>query len=289
MLAVAGVANDRSAAELGVSATSVRSWRQRFTDDGLKRFGRVRPGRGAKPSIPPEVMESGEDKKVIAYVVEELLNPGDFIRAVESLTSQPDAESFELIEFKDGRRFERYSIGRQIENMVNVRVWSFRDVTARFVAEAALRESEVRYRLLFEQNAAGVCVTARNGEIADCNSTFALMLGYPRAELIGRNIGDLYERRVERDEIAAMLVDAGSLNGVEIELRRKDVGHVWVLQNLAMVGRGPDAMIHATAVDISDRKRAEEQIEFHAYHDVLTHLPNRRLFTDRLALALNRA
>src|SRR5438045_1450154 len=48
-------------------------------------------------------------------------------------------------------------------------------------------------------------------------------------------------------------------------------------------------MVHATVVDISDRKRAEEQIEFHAYHDVLTHLPNRRLFTDRLALGINRA
>ncbi len=53
-----GSANDRIAAELGVSATSVRSWRRRFTDDGLKRFGRVRPGRGAEPSIRPEVVEA---------------------------------------------------------------------------------------------------------------------------------------------------------------------------------------------------------------------------------------
>ena len=58
LLAADGVANDRIAAELGVSATSVRSWRQRFADDGLKRFGRVRPGRGAKPSIPPEMVEA---------------------------------------------------------------------------------------------------------------------------------------------------------------------------------------------------------------------------------------
>src|SRR5207237_1262943 len=46
--------------------------------------------------------------------------------------------------------------------------------------------------------------------------------------------------------------------------------------------------IHSTVVDISDRKRAEEQIEFHAYHDVLTHLPNRKLFMDRLSQALTR-
>jgi transposase len=58
LMAANGAANDRIAAELAVSATSVRSWRQRFTDDGLKRFGRVRPGRGAKPSIPPEMVEA---------------------------------------------------------------------------------------------------------------------------------------------------------------------------------------------------------------------------------------
>src|SRR5262249_51864905 len=57
------------------------------------------------------------------------------------------------------------------------------------------------------------------------------------------------------------------------------------LQNLTLAG---DA-VHMTVVDISDRKRAEEQIEFHAYHDVLTHLPNRKLFTDRLMQNITRA
>jgi len=47
--------------------------------------------------------------------------------------------------------------------------------------------------------------------------------------------------------------------------------------------------VHTTVVDISDRKRAEEQIEFHAYHDVLTNLPNRKLFTDRLTQSISRA
>jgi diguanylate cyclase (GGDEF)-like protein/PAS domain S-box-containing protein len=239
--------------------------------------------------IPHDIIDTADEQLVRATVIDQLSQPAEYANTIDTLYAQPDAESFELLEFKDGRRFERYSIGRTIEGIAKVRVWSFRDVTARFAAETALRESEVRYRLLFEQNAAGVYVTSSAGEIVDCNSTFASLVGAKRNDLVGKPVADLYERPVERDEIAAMLQDAGMLNGVEIELRRLDGARVWVLQNLALVGQGENAFIHATVVDISDRKRAEEQIEFHAYHDVLTHLPNRRLFADRLALGINRA
>jgi len=58
VLAADGVANARIAAELAVSADTVRSWRRRFTEEGLTRFGRVRPGRGAKPSIPAETVQA---------------------------------------------------------------------------------------------------------------------------------------------------------------------------------------------------------------------------------------
>ena len=239
--------------------------------------------------IPPHIIASGEDARALRFVLDQLTDPEDFLRAVKTLYEQPEAESFDLLEFKDGRRFERYSIGRRIEGMSTVRVWSFRDVTSRFAAEAAMRESELRYRLLFEQNAAGVCVTDLDGTIVDCNTTFARLVGLKRNDLAGKNIGTLYARRVEREELMSLLQDAQSLNGIEVELRRDDGQHVWILQNLALVGSGEHAMVHVTVVDISDRKRAEEQIEFHAYHDVLTHLPNRRLFTDRLGVSLLRA
>ncbi|MEA2163485.1 MAG: hypothetical protein QOK37_1612 [Thermoanaerobaculia bacterium] len=235
--------------------------------------------------IPPDLLQMRDDRGLIECVLDQLVDPEHFLRTVDILYSQPEAESFELLEFKDGRRFERYSIGRTVAGVANVRVWSFRDVTARFAAEAALRESELRYRLLFEQNAAGVCVTETSGTILDCNLTFAMMLGYARASLIGRNANELYVRRSDRDDLVEMLRDSTTLNSVEVELKKQDEQSMWALMNLTLV----DERIHATVVDISDRKRAEEQIEFHAYHDVLTNLPNRKLFTDRLTHSLSRA
>ncbi len=236
--------------------------------------------------IPPQLLEtSDDDRGLIGCVLDQLIDPEHFLRTIDSLYAQPEAESFELLEFKDGRRFERYSTGRAVEGIANVRVWSFRDVSSRFAAEAALRDSELRYRLLFEQNAAGVCVSEVSGAIVDCNLTFASMLGYARSELIGLEAGQLYARPSQRMDLMSLLGDSPTLNSVELELRKKDGQAIWGLMNLTMAGD----RIHSTVVDISDRKRAEEQIEFHAYHDVLTHLPNRKLFADRLTQSISRA
>src|SRR4051794_7950816 len=235
--------------------------------------------------VPPELLEAGDDRGLITCVLGQLVDPEHFLRTIDTLYAQPEAESFELLEFKDGRRFERYSIGRSVEGVANVRVWSFRDVTSRFTAEAALRESELRYRLLFEQNAAGVCVSELTGSIVDCNLTYAAMLGFSRSELVGRDAGELFVRPNERTELLSLLQDAQTLNSVEVELRRKDGRSIWALKNVTLVGD----RVHTTVVDISDRKRAEEQIEFHAYHDVLTNLPNRKLFADRLTQSISRA
>src|SRR6185436_14314814 len=147
--------------------------------------------------IEQEAMESGDDRRVMRAIVAQLTAPDEFIRTTRALAAQPEAESFDLLELKDGRRFERYSIGRRVEEIADVRVWSFRDVTARFAAEAALRESEIRYRLLFEQNAAGVCVSRLDGEIMDCNATFAAMLGLRRDQLIGTPMASLFVRGEE--------------------------------------------------------------------------------------------
>ncbi len=233
----------------------------------------------------PDFIAGANAQAAVDFMLERLCEPEQFVQTLESLSRQVEAESFDLLELRDGRRFERYSTGRTIPDVANVRVWSFRDVTSRFASEAALRESEHRYRLLFEQNAAGVCLTDLQGRILDCNSTFASMLRSNRAAMIGTDLTHLHARPVEREELTDMLRDARTLKGVETEFRRMDGSTLWVLQNLTLA----DDRIHSTVIDIDDRKRAEYQIEFHAYHDVLTQLPNRRLFTDRLMQNLTRA
>ncbi len=248
----------------------VLTWNQRFTD----MWG-----------IPAELMEQQDDGDLISQLVEQLNDPAEFLRSLEALRVHPEVESLHVLEFKDGRRLEQHSIGRYLDNSP-LRVWSFRDVTARLAAEEALRDSEARYRLLFEQNAAGVCLATFAGRIIDCNSTFAEMTGYPIGELTGRDLGEVFDRASDSEEIRRRLEATPTVRGMEIDLRRRDGVPVSALANVSLLGRGGQALIHMTAVDISDRKRAAQQIEFNAYHDALTELPNRRLFTDRLELSL---
>lgn len=85
--------------------------------------------------LPRTIVESRDDEKVLAFVLDQLKDTESFIKKVRSLYAEPDAESYDILEFNDGRVFERYSRPQKIEGKSIGRVWSFRDVTERKRAE----------------------------------------------------------------------------------------------------------------------------------------------------------
>src|SRR5437773_4768640 len=100
--------------------------------------------------LPPHVLSSGKDEDALDFVLDQLKDPDQFRGKVSALYSHPDRESFDTIEFKDGRIFERYSRPQLVEGQTIGRVWSVRDVTEHRRAEEQLRESEERFRLIAE-------------------------------------------------------------------------------------------------------------------------------------------
>ncbi|MGA2077092.1 MAG: PAS domain S-box protein [Terriglobia bacterium] len=136
----------------------------------------------------------------------------------------------------------------------------YQDVTKRSRAECALRESEERYRVLFETNLAGVLRTTPGGRSLHCNPALASMLGFDSPqEVLAHPVLDFYFTEQERLRFLEELNKAGGLSNFEMRLRRKDGSPLWVIASVKLLaGQAGDAqVIQGTLVDITERKRAE--------------------------------
>ena len=92
--------------------------------------------------VPSDIFASGDDEAAIQAAVSKLTHPEDFMAKVQDLYNHPEVASYDVLELKDGRTFERYSQPQRIDNVAVGRVWSFRDVTARRRAEEQGRALE---------------------------------------------------------------------------------------------------------------------------------------------------
>jgi diguanylate cyclase (GGDEF)-like protein/PAS domain S-box-containing protein len=148
--------------------------------------------------------------------------------------------------------------------------------------ELALEE---RYRRIFEGNLTGLFIAEGDGTIVDCNDACAAILGFSSRE-------ELLENRGQAQMITRQFndgsEDSSSNFGAEHHIDRFDGKPGWVLSVVRPVQQNGDGMtiLEGAIVDITHRKLADERIEFLAYYDSLTSLPNRTLLQDRLSKAV---
>ncbi len=166
------------------------------------------------------------------------------------------------------------------------------DVTERQRAQEAVRVAEEKYRAIFDQAVVGIFQHTPEGRPLNVNPAFAKMHGYDSPEQLLAEVSDaaaqLFVEPERMAEIVRAAVENGIVRGMEVELYRRDRSRFWVIVNLRAVkdASGAVKLFEGTAEDITDRKAAEAQVKFLAYHDALTRLPNRMLFMDRLENAL---
>lgn len=156
---------------------------------------------------------------------------------------------------------------------------------------SALRESEARFRFLFEQMAVGVAqIDTVTGRFMRINRKYADIIGYTPPEILSLDFQSIsHAGDLEADLINMERLKAGEIREFEMEKRlfHKDGRAIWVKLTVSPMwvpGARPDYHI-AVIQDITEHKQAEEQVHQLAFYDPLTRLPNRRLFLDRLQQA----
>ncbi|HLI29723.1 MAG TPA: PAS domain S-box protein [Terriglobia bacterium] len=164
---------------------------------------------------------------------------------------------------KDGGRVPALAGLAALEGAEDQAIGFVLDLTEQKRAEKALQDSEKRYRLLFEQNLAGVLNSTVDGQILDCNQSIAIMLGYAsREELKKMKVRDLYFHAADRDAVIARLKEQDVLTNYEVCFRRKDGNPLWVLLNVSFVRNAGESqpILLGTLLDITERRQAEEEM-----------------------------
>ena len=166
------------------------------------------------------------------------------------------------------------------------------DVTKRKHAEEALRQAEEKYRAIFEDAVVGIFQITPEGRPLSINRALAHMHGFDSPEQFLLEVSDvgsqIFVNPGQMSEMTKDLEQHSVIHGVEIEIYCRDRTKKWVVANMraGRASNGAIAILEGTIEDITDRKNAEQRVQFLAYYDALTGLPNRTLLRDRIATAL---
>ncbi len=173
----------------------------------------------------------------------------------------------------------------------NILVRSIRYARERKRVIMALQASESRFRSLSESGIIGIAYFTIDGEIIDANDTFLSMIGVGREELDRNRIR--WDRLLPTEWLPRMLkvvqefTVTGRIPPYEIEYLCRDGSRRWGLFGAAKIVGKADGI--AFIVDITERKKLEEDIRSLANHDSLTGLPNRRLFMELIRYGFEEA
>ncbi len=227
--------------------------------------------------IPADIIESNDNQRAIEFVKDQLNDPEEFEASSYELLSDSERSAFDLLHFKDGRVFERYSKIQQLNDHAVGRVWSFRNVTERYKAiqeqgELTIQVEHQRRRLDdILSNVPGV-VWENSIELGTTEQKalyvskyVETMLGYSQSEWLSKP--DFWTHALHPNDRertfaqSAELIQNGQSGVLRYRMVRKDGDTIWTETHCAVVlnEQGESIGLRGVTMDITDRMQAEEE------------------------------
>lgn len=219
--------------------------------------------------ISPEAIEQKTHQELQEFSAKQLKDPGAFIARIAEIYASWPPETFDLLEFADGRVYERYSKIQRINQRPVGRVWSYRDITEGRRAEQALREQSEWFSVTLGSIGDAVITVSTGCRVTYLNPVAEKYTGWTNSESIGKPLSEVMRivnettRQPAPNPIDSALADGKTVGlANHTVLISRDNSEVPIEDSAAPIKNQAGSIIGAVMVfhDVSERREKERTL-----------------------------